>query len=97
MEAAACRQLERAGSGLKLTIRRPSQRLLDVSQNDSQRGRHDFSKKKHFFFLLNPPLLKIKELISLRLIRERFFFSNPSLTLIRSLAQALSKLAPYVI
>jgi len=51
MEAAACRQLERAGSGLKLTIRRPSQRLLDVSQNDSQRGRHDFSKKKTFFFL----------------------------------------------
>ncbi|KAL9347588.1 hypothetical protein Peur_058954 [Populus x canadensis] len=97
MEAAACRQLERAGSGLKITIRRPSQRrLLDVSQNDSQRGRHDFSKKT-FFFWLNPPLLKIMELISLRLIRERFFFSNPSLTLIRSLAQALSNLAPYVI
>ena len=63
----------KAGNGLKLTIRRPSQRLLDVSQSEDV---ETFRKKNLYFFLLNPPLLKIKErsTLVLRLIGKRVFY-----------------------
>lgn len=49
--------------------------------------------RKKTIFWLNPLLLKIKEYACTLANKGKVFFSNPSLTLIRSLAQALSKQA----